>query len=513
MKARLLFIAGVVLGLAACDELLTETPGSFITTDNYYTTPAEINAAAMATYAALTETNAFRRRYHWTIEQASDQARFHPDEPNVINQAPQFLNWVATDVHSEMPWRGFYKLIQRANIVIERAAEAEFTNAAQQQALIGEGKFMRAFGYFWLVRIYGGVPLYVTLDEQRRSEHPRATEVEVLDQIIRDASEAADGLPRQRTGNQLGRATQGAALALLADAYRWKANVVSQNRDDWQGAADAAKRIIDSNLYALTDDYLDAFLPGSEHRAEEIFAVQFAGMGSSSMNDNVGGIYLARNIPGVVGWAVVSPTLEFYRSYPDGDYRHDVTFRTRACRDGSDTGCATEDKIDFSPQNFPGSLTRGYPHVWKYRPSDFGRNMNGAGDVNSPIYRYADVLLIYAEAQFELGNHADALAHVNLIRARARQGTGNENRAEPADLTAAELNKDAIYQERSWELSYELKRWFDLVQRGPEYFVSQLTTNNPHSTQLGYVIPQRMRLPIPAEEIQKNPRIEQNPGY
>ncbi len=110
----------------------------------------------------------------------------------------------------------------------------------------------------------------------------------------------------------------------------------------------------------------------------------------------------------MTGWAVVVPTPAFYNSYATGDYRHDVTFRTSACADGGDD-CAADEKIDFTPLNFEGFSTVGHPHVWKYRPSDNGQNMWGAGDANFPFYRYADVLLLYAEAQFELGNDGNAL--------------------------------------------------------------------------------------------------------
>lgn len=516
MKAKHAALALLLApALGACDSLLTEQPESFITTDTYYTTPADVDAAALAMYNLFYDWNFFKPQHFWTFELPSDQGRFNPDEPNVETQAPQFLNWTATSRDAIQPWKMNYWLIQRANVVIDNAAKVQFPDAAQQAALVAEGKFMRAFGYFWLVRAYGGVPVFTSLDEQRIGDKPRATEGEVLDQIIKDAGEAAAALPERRSGLQLGRATRGAALALLADAYRWKANAVSNNnRADWQGAADAAKRVIDSGVYSLRPNYLDAFLPGSQSRSEEIFAAQAIGQGwfGTSM---YGAIFFPRNLPGVEGWAVVVPTPGFYNSYIAGDYRHQVTFRTRACADGSDDGCAESAKIDFTPVNFPGFGTRGYPHVYKYRPSDRGRNFYEGGDVNTPFYRYAEVLLIYAEAQNALGNDAEALRYVNLVRARARNGTGGENRAQPADLAGlgGVALKDAIYQERSWELAFELKRWFDLVQRGEQYFVAQLMKNDPFADELGNVDRTHMRLPIPAEEIQKNPKIEQNPDY
>ena len=507
----LLLVVVAAVALGACDDMLTEVPESTITSENYYQTPDQIETATIALYADLGgDWNFFKIQQHWTFELPSDQGRFHPDEPNVETQAPEFLNWTSTSRDAIFPWQMHFRNLMRAHMVLEFAPAVEFDDAARQSMLIAEAKFMRAFHYFWLTRIYDGVPLFTSLDEQRSGDKPRATEAEVLTQVIQDLEEAASDLPWTRGAAEKGRATRAAALALLSDVYRWRANVHSGSQADWQASSDAAKAVIDNGSYGLVDNYIDAFLPGSENRSEEIFAVQFANTGWFGI-DLWGGVYFARNIPAVTGWAVVVPTPAFYDSYPTGDYRKEVTFRTNACPDGSDNNCAAGDKIDFTPFNFEGYTTRGHPHVWKYRPSDYGQNMWGAGDANFPFYRYADVLLLYAEAQFELGNTGVALDALNEIRARARKGTGSETRAEPADLTT--VSKDIVYQERSWELAYELDRWFDLVQRGETYFVNQLLTNDPLSNNLGYVDANHMRLPIPAAEISKNPLLEQNPGY
>ena len=135
-------------------------------------------------------------------------------------------------------------------------------------------------------------------------------------------------------------------------------------------------------------------------------------------------------------------------------------------------------------------------------------------DVDYPIYRYAEALLINAEAQFELGNQAEALRLVNLVRARARQGAGNESRAEPRNLAA--VSRDVIYMERNWELAHEGKRWWDLVRRDalePGYWVAQLDAHDPETRARGDLSPFRKLYPIPQNEIQLNPAITQNPGY
>lgn len=514
MKTRsTILILALTLATTACEDLLTEVPESFITSDTYYKTPADLEAAAVAMYSLFHDWNMFKVQYHWTFELAADQGRFHPDEPNVETQAPEYLNWTTTSRDAVQPWKTLYWNVLRAHQVLDNLDEVEFGNPQQRARLEAEGKFMRAFHYFWLARAYGGVPLYLSEDEQIQVDVARSSEAEVLAQIIQDATEAVAGLPETRVGAELGRATKGAALMLLADAYRWRANVLTQSTEDWQAASNAAEQVISSGVYALEADYADIHVPGAQFRSEEIFSVQSIGGGGWWQSSLFGGVYWPRNLGAGSGWAVVIPTPDFYDSYIPGDYRREATYWTSACPADQPADCGSP--IAFTPTDAQFGFPDGYPHVAKYIPSDRGLNFWGGGDVNIPLYRLAEAYLIHAEAENELGNGAEAAASVNVIRARARQGTGSEGRAEPADIGVLDQAsmREVIYRERSWELSYELKRWFDLVQRGEDYFISQFQTFDPLAGNLGNLVPSRMRLPIPAEEIQKNPALTQNPGY
>jgi hypothetical protein len=179
--------------------------------------------------------------------------------------------------------------------------------------------------------------------------------------------------------------------------------------------------------------------------------------------------------------------------YPAGDYRREVSYFTH----GPD------------PKGVDVTFYR--PHVYKYRPS----TRPGPEDVNWPIYRYADVLLLYAEAQNELGHQAEAAAAVNQLRARARNGTGSEHRATPADIPST-LSQDAmrtaILNERRIELAFEGDRWFDQVREGFDYFKTSMLTNDSTSVEAN-ITPTKMLWPIPQTQIDLNPALEQNPGY
>jgi starch-binding outer membrane protein, SusD/RagB family len=309
----------------------------------------------------------------------------------------------------------------------------------------------------------------------------------VYARIIQDATEAEAVLPLSWDPANKGRATQGSADALLAELYLWRSS--AEGKGEWQLAADAAKKIIDSGVYALLPNYIDAFLPRSEQRSEEVFAAQASNAtGAPSLAIAYWTYPRALDPNGRGGWGTYQPLTWFIDSYPAGDYRREVSFFTSG----------------ITPE---GRDTTFLPHIYKYRPT----NRPGPFDNNWPIYRYADVLLMYAEALNELGRSAEAIQYVNQVRARARKGTGNENRAQPADLPpmGQAETREAIFQERHWELAFEGKRWFDMVRRGAEYFLAaeaqDPTATDPQATD--------MLWPIPQAQIDLNPQLTQNPGY
>jgi hypothetical protein len=236
-----------------------------------------------------------------------------------------------------------------------------------------------------------------------------------------------------------------------------------------------------------------------------VFVIPSSGVnGRTSMN--LGCLILPRVLGfGTGGGCEVigQPTDWQYRSYIAGDYRREVTYRT--------SGCSTDARV--------GCVTFAWPNVYKYRPTNGG--VGGPSDTDFPLYRYAEALLMYAEAQNELGNGGEAVTYLNMLRARARKGTGTENRAAPADyagLTDQLSLRDAIYQERDWELAHEAKRWFDLVRRDalePGYWATTLQQHDPKPAPwpspagLEY----KRRWPLPLNELSVNPALTQNPGY
>lgn len=483
------------LALAACDDMLTETPKQFLTTDNYYKTPEDIESATLAAYYPIQSGDVWEWNLVLLTELASDHVRIHPDEPNFGTYAPGLLAFTPSMGPVVGEWNGFYTSIFRANIVLDRAPQVEFVNTDRQAELIAEAKFIRGYSYLMLTKLYGDVPLLLSVEDHDNAVgQARAPVDDVHAQVVMDLTEAEAGLPA--TPRAHGRASTAAARMVLADLYLWRSSALQTG--EWQQASDYAERVIDDPDWGLVDDYLSQYLPARKANEEVIWMVASSGV-EGRTSTNVECMWLPRVLGfGSAGGCEVlgQPTEWFYESWIPGDYRFEVMYRTEGCSTNAEIGC-----VEFS-----------WPNVYKYRPTNRGV---GTEDVDFPLYRYAEALLIFAEAQFEMGNEAAALEAINRLRARARNGAGGENRAEPADLTS--LSRDAIYMERGWELAHEGKRWFDLVRRDvlePGYFENALLNHNTaeDTGRLEFAEHKKL-LPIPQTEIDLNPALDQNPGY
>jgi len=482
----MLALSLLLVAAPACTDLLTEQPKDRISTDAFYQTAADAKAAIAAAYRPLSTGSLWGQNLQWSLNAATDESRVGPEEENPNIVALTQLTWTTTNPYvagsnaSGGAWAGLYQMITRANLVLEKVPSITMDDTQKQQ-ILGEAKFLRALGYFYLVRLYGDVPLVRTTEEQL-ANGPRTPQADVFAQIVKDATEAEAALPASWGATDKGRATKASAEALLADQYIW--------RKDWPNAATAAKKIIDSGLYGLQANYLNAFLPGSQNRNEEIFAAQSSSATGAPAIDIAAWEYPRNMNPNSNGgWGTWQPLQAFIDSYPAGDYRKDVSFFTSG--------------IDPS-----GKTVTFLPHVYKFRPTA----RPGQQDVNWPIYRYADVLLMYAEALNEQGQTDAAIGYVNQVRARARKGTGSENRASPADLPTGlsqSAARSAIFDERKWELAFEGKRWFDLVRQGFSVFQAA-ESSDPTAVDIKAT---RMVWPIPQAQIDINPSLKQNPGY
>jgi starch-binding outer membrane protein, SusD/RagB family len=509
MKLKLIvapLALSVGLTATACTDLLIEEPEGFTTTDTFYKTGADLNSATIAIYSALRGLQGFG---NWpNLELASDQARADNREPNATTRSGDHLNWDASTGQTGGYWNTFYSVITRANLVLDNGPGIATPNQSMKTYNLAEAKFLRGYAYFWLTKLYDDVPLLLSGAEQANPSPTRTPVEEIHQAVIADLTDAEADLPAKWAANDgfnlptQGRITKGAAQMALADLYLWRSSFLMKN--EWQLASDWAKKVIDSGVWSLNDDYIKTFLPANKGNPEMIFVITNTGKeGRTSSPWQL--FYYPRDwgIDQWGGWGLIHPTNWFDSSYAAGDYRKDAGYIKGGCSGGG-----------MCVQTFADG-----PMPWKYRKSDNGANWP-LGDVDAPLYRFAEALLIYAEAQNELGNTAEAITYLNKVRARARKGTGAENRSQPADYSGPtdQLSvRDAIYMERAWELAFEAKRWFDLVRRDsrePGYWLTSLDRHDPNAKSVIPVISaHKKRFPIPQTQINANPSLTQNPGY
>jgi hypothetical protein len=306
----------------------------------------------------------------------------------------------------------------------------------------------------------------------------KASETEVYAQIISDLTDAENlPAPGAYGAGDIGRATGGAARSLLAKVYL--------TRKDWAKAAAKSKEVIDSHWYGLFENFADVFNVAKKNGIEHIFSAQFQG-NSGYQGNSLASRSAPNEVPGINGDYADALHKQggLYESFADGDARKAVTFVTQM----------------QSPAD--GKLYTFEPHFHKYYdPAVVGNQ--GESSKNLPIIRYAEILLIYAEALNELhGPTAEAYQAIDAVRQRS----GVARLQDVAPALSADNFRDSVFQERRKEFVYEYQRWFDLVRRGPDYYVRVLKAAGKT-----LAAPRHIRFPTPQRELNLNPRLKQDP--
>lgn len=480
MKQHIVYIILSVLFLTACTKsILDKTPESNFTPENFYKNSDDAKAAVSAVYDQM-NTGDMYNQVMWILQdQSTDDAEWGNGR-STANQAKNDLDKYtftpATTTFMSL-WSTSYRAINRANAAIERIPAITMDEDLKAR-LIGEAKFLRAFYYFTLVRLFGDVPLVLKETTSLNNlQIARTPTEEVYKQIIDDFSAAEAVLPVTYNAADKGRATKGAAKSFLAKVYL--------TREEWQKASAKAKEVIDLGAgYDLWANFADAFLVANENGKESVFEIQANGILGGEGSAMQG--YMRPpfdRVNGVAGFGDDPPTKGLNDAYRPEDKRRDLTLKL------------------YSSSGTPAApSTIAFPcYVRKYTdPSATGNN---DGNNNFPIIRFADVLLMYAEALNEQGpGNTEAYAAINRIRNRA----GLPNLTE--GLSQADF-RDSVLLERRLELAFEGHRRYDLIRT--KRLIAAMTAQNP-SIQ---VKEHHYLLPIPQTEIDVNPLLKQNPGY
>lgn len=398
-----------------------------------------------------------------------------------------YNNFTVTSTQGQLSdfWNGRYQTINLCNQVLDNIPAISM-DANLKARYIAEAKFIRAYEYFRLVRAFGDVPLRLNLPiDASEYNIPRTPKAEVWAAIEQDLTDAASVLPNSYTGADVGRATKGAALAFQAKAAMYQAK--------WADVKTYTDQVIGLGIYSLFSNYEQLFRIQNEFNAESIFEINAKHIpgncdASNSQYSQVQGVRsVARG-----GWGFHVPTTDLSNAYEAGDPRKDATIIFRG---------ETTPEGDAIPATVPNPMYNQKSYVPFTDPNN--QDCNEGADQNIRVLRYAEVLLMNAEANNELGNTAPALAALEQVRARAR--SGNNLILPPVTTTDKDALRTAIWNERRSELAMEFDRYFDVIRQG-----RGLTVFGP----LGWKPNKNEVWPVPQSEIDLSAgTLTQNPGY
>lgn len=507
---NLWIVAGAFL-LGGCSDFLNLIPRDKESGGSFYKTEEQLRQAVVASYVPLRD---FADNDFFTGEGRSDNTHYDYTPANrgsayVYRENIYDFTNEANNTYVSAVYYHCYKGISRANIAIDHLETASIDESVREN-LMGQARFLRAFFYYKLVRYFGGVPLYLhEVTSAEASFLPRATVDEVYAQIVDDAQYAVDHLKAPEKFPQNGDATKGSATMLLADVYVTRKNYAEAER---------LLKTLEGMGYALWNNYADAFALENKNGKESLFEIQYMQGLQGGQQSNFIYKFIPRSkntatITGVPtnnsslgGWNV--PTKDMIAAYEPGDLRKSASIGIAEGKYNASyifTFTANKDIEGYVPQ----AGVEGVPYIKKYLHAHVNTNNT---DDNWPIYRYSEALLFLAEAINEQGGRsAEALSYLNRVRERAG--------LKPVAVTDQSQLRDIILHERRVELAFENKRWHDLVRSGKAVEVMNaygkaLKQQYSYLIDAAYQVDEHHLLyPLPFDEVEKNTKLKQNPGY
>ena len=507
----------ILIVVTSCHDELDTVPLSTLAPENFFNDLTESEIAVNGIYDKMA--NHYQQNFIYMSDHGSHVATMLFNNPNLNMYA--WYTFTKSDRFVTATWATAYEVIYRSNLVINQVGKLQTDDDLLKNRIIAEAKFLRALAYFNLVRFYGDVPLHleelIDLDDLEIVNKPRVSASLVYDAIISDLIFAEEHLylaswisdankPNYESGS-LGRATVGAAKGLLAKVYLTRASFPERDLDSYQLAFDKAEEIIADAHYIIDPDYFKLNSLEGKTSEEWMFQIQYNVLGQQT--SNWGGLHNPLNqgpagrLANDWGYGRVSPTFKFANSFEDGDIRSETCAKGRINADGS---------INYIPRS-----TAWYSHKYRFSSRPLSRFHT---DMNAPVLRFADIILIYAEAADELKVvDQDVFGQLDRILGRAGVMTFENGRIE-------NNLKEFIFWERARELCFEGHAKFDVVRAGLEKFLfevkGQEQTNNeniPSATrEVSWSVnvqPYHLLFPIPTAEMESNSSMNgnQNPGY
>jgi len=457
---RILYIILFTACFTSCSDDFTDlAPISNRNEADFYKSSDDFEVAINASYSGMQSTGIYGRGYWTMFEMRSDNTDQGPDATGLARQYTEINSFTEDALNEQVTsvWSESYKVISNCNVILSRIEGVEM-DASLKSRITGEALFIRSLMFYHLAIAFGNIPLqlepFVSGDELTQVD-----QTTVLNQLIVDLAEAEAGLPVAYSGSDIGRATKGAAATLLA-------KVLLTTGDD-AAAATVLRRIISDYGYELLDDYADLWGVGNENNAESIFEIQFisGGIGQGSLFTN--DFSPSTDLQTGSGFGRNRPTISLMEAYEENDLRYDPS-------------------MDDTYVNLIGETIEAR-YVKKFWSDPAIENDS---DINFVVFRYADVLLMLAEALGETGESYDL---INEVRQRA--GLADIDASTPGSFEEKLLN------ERRVELAFENHRWPDLKRFNAESKIQEAES---------FITATREYFYIPQREIDINPNFEQN---
>ncbi|MDF9798609.1 hypothetical protein OKW21_003872 [Catalinimonas alkaloidigena] len=488
------------------DEVLDINDPNRLSPDLFWKNAEDAEKALVGVYSPLTTIPGWGRMLGAILTiHRSDIVNTFPQP--AVNDVGTF-NVVPTDGRVNEGWGELNAIVARANQVLANVPEIEMDEDRKAE-ILGETYFLRGFAHFYLLNMWGNIPLLTEPVNQVEDLFvEQASQSEVWASIKSDLSEAQSRLPQEWAAEELGRATWGAATAMLGKAYLYT--------EEWSAAAAEFKKIIDANLYQLVDNYQDNFLPETNNNAESVFELQY----ESSSDGNWGPSGTPNPQRGQAWEPDIAPKgYTSQKSVSVNQWVYDLYMKEQTLSGDVDPRAYATILWNYPgamiyQDEFSNALTgEDLNKIWVRKYLNFERTSSltpGSWSYsanNRRMIRYADVLLMYAEAENEANGPSTAVYDaVNQVRARA------DMPALPAGLSQEQM-RQRIRDERVLELALEGDRFLDLLRWG---IAADVFEEHPEYRSNSGSVFQRNKheyLPIPQNDVDTNPNFEQNPGY
>ena len=474
MKAKnitIYFIAILFITTTGCKKLLDQPVLGQYQSTNFFTSDANAILGVNAAYSFLSFTNASSNAIWVLGDLASDDAikGGNAGDQNDFQLVNEF-NILPSNSAVEAVWKRYYDGVFRCNVVTTGlAAPVVGIDEATRTSVLGQAEFLRAYYYFNLTVAYGAIPLHLAVESPTEEQKPISAQTVIYAQIEKDLTAAIAALPTSWTGSDVGRATKGAALALLAKTYLFE--------QKWALAASTAQQVDALGIYSLLPVFADNFRAATKNNAEGVFSIQHQSGLTPVQGNSLNQWFAPTSLNGYGFFYPTQSLVNNFESSPSGVVDPRLNY-----------SIAQAGQPYFDSAFDPTWTTTGYLSKKHCQPlSEVPEATKGDGNLNYQAIRFADVLLIEAEALNESGSSAAALAPLNRVRKRAREsylydstlpGYGTVPAGLLPDITITDQTqlRAIIQRERRSELALEFHRFFDIIRYGQAYAATALAS-------------------------------------